>query len=408
MSLSTFIRTVGNPSRSSMKMQRLKRRIIKRFICSGNFTIAELSRETDFSIPTVTKIVNELLEADVIFDLGKVDTQGGRRPNTYGINSKCAYYLGVEVGRTAVSIALQDLKNEYVNSRENIHFTLENTRPSLEKLCSLINSFIADSGVNREDVIGACINLSGRVNSNAGLSYNFFFSENEALNSIIKSMIDIPVYLENDTRAMAYGEFKAGVVDKERDVIFVNMSWGLGIGIIIDGRLYYGKSGYSGEFGHSPVFDNNILCQCGKKGCLETEISGWALVRDFKEAIKNGNTSLIQQKHSLDDITMEDIMAAAVEDEDVLAIDFMAKIGEKMGRYLSILINIFNPELVVIGGSMASTADYMLYPLRSSIKKFSLNLVSHDCKIKISKLGRSAGVVGACYVVRERLLDMLD
>jgi len=408
MSLSSLIRIVGGSSRSAMKMQRLKNSIIKYFISSGAFTIAELSEITNFSIPTVTKIINELLEDEIIFDLGKVDTQGGRRPNTYGINPKSAFYMGVEVNRTSVTIAIQDLANEIVRIKEGIPFVLVNSRDSLDNLCSLINKFVSSSNIAKSDIIGVCINLTGRINSKEGLSYNFFFFEEDSLSSIIESKIHIPVFLENDTRAMAFGEYKAGVVDKEQNVIFVNMSWGVGIGIISNGRLYYGKSGYSGEFGHSPVFDNNILCHCGKKGCLETEVSGWALERDFRDAINNGETSLILKKLSVESITMEDVLNSVIEDEDVLAIDFISKIGEKTGRYLSILINIFNPELVVIGGAMAVTNDYLLFPVRASIKKYSLNLVSHDCELKMSKLGGSAGVIGACFIVRERLLDMLE
>ncbi len=102
-------------------------------------------------------------------------------------------------------------------------------------------------------IVGVCINFSGRINSMEGFSYNYFFSENRPLNEIISEQLNLPVHLENDTRAMAFGEYCEGVVDDEQNIIFVNYSWGVAIGMITDGKLYYGKSGYSGEFGHSTI-----------------------------------------------------------------------------------------------------------------------------------------------------------
>jgi predicted NBD/HSP70 family sugar kinase len=408
MSLSSLFTVPGNISRSAMKTQKLKRNIIKHFVANGNYTIAELSQKMDFSLPTITKVINELQEENIVFDFGKIDTTGGRRPNVFGINPKSGFYLGVEVNRQSVTMALQDLKNEFVKIKEGMPFVLMNTAESLDQLCQLINKFVAGSGIDKKNIISACINLTGRINSREGFSYNYFFFEENSLSSIIESKIGIKIFLENDSRAMAFGEYCCGIVEKERNVIFVNISWGVGIGIITDGKLYYGKSGYSGEFGHSPLFDNNILCQCGKKGCLETEVSGWALERDFKEDLDQGMTSLIADKYTPEQIKLEQILETIVQDEDVFAIDMISKLGEKMGRYLSILINIFNPELVVIGGSLSVTGDYLMLPIRSAIKKYSLNLVSHDMALKISKLGTRAGVIGACYTGRERFLDMLD
>jgi predicted NBD/HSP70 family sugar kinase len=262
---------------------------------------------------------------------------------------------------------------------------------------------VADSGIKREKIIGACINLSGRINSHKGFSYSYFFFEEKPLSEIIESQINIKTFLENDTRAMTYGEYYSGVVQDEKNVIFVNLGMGVGIGIISDGKLYYGKSGYSGEFGHSPVFDNEIICHCGKRGCLETEISGIALERKFKQALANGSNSILSGKKPIDEITVDDILSAINENEDSLAIEIIDEIGSKMGRYLSMLINIFNPELVVLGGALAETDRYLRLPVKTGIHKYSLSLVSLDMELKTSTLGSKAGVIGACYILRDKL-----
>jgi len=348
MNLSDLIDTPENISLAAHKMIQLKKRLIKHLTLKGDATIAELSSETAFSIPTINKIILELINEDIVYETGKLGTAGGRRPSQYGINPNACYYLGVEVNRKSVSIGIQNFKNDFVKLTENISYTLENTRESLDELCSLINQFVDDSGIKRNKILGACINLSGRINSTVGLSYSYFFFEEKPLSEIIESQINIRTYLENDTRAMAYGEYNCGVVENEKNVIFVNMNYGVGIGIIINGKLFYGKSGYSGEFGHSPVFDNEIICQCGKKGCLETETSGIALERKFKERLKSGSKSILSDKKPIEEITTEDILKAVVENEDTLAIEIINEIGDKLGRYLSMLINIFNPELMVL------------------------------------------------------------
>jgi Transcriptional regulator/sugar kinase len=403
MSLSVLLDFPEDISLSALKLIKLKKSVIKRLTLNGEATIAELCKETDFSIPTVTKIIAELIEDGIVSETGKVETAGGRKPSQYGINPNACYYLGVEVRRNSISIGIQDFNNRFVKISENIAYTLENTRESLFALCSIINHFVADSGVVREKIVGACINLSGRINSHKGFSYSYFFFEEKPLSEIIESQINIKTFLENDTRAMAYGEYNCGVVQGEKNVIFVNMGVGVGIGIISDGKLYYGKSGYSGEFGHSPVFDNEIICHCGKKGCLETEISGIALERKFKQALLNGSNSILSGKKPVDALTVEDILGAIKENEDSLAIEIIDEIGSKMGRYLSMLINIFNPELVVLGGALAETGMYLRLPVKTGIHKYSLSLVSLDMELKTSTLGAKAGIIGACYILRDKL-----
>jgi predicted NBD/HSP70 family sugar kinase len=403
MNLSILLDSPDDISLSALKLIKLKKSIIKRLTLLGVATISELCKQTDFSVPTVTKVISELIEEGIVNEMGKIGTAGGRRPSQYGINPNACYYLGVEVKRNSISIGIQDFNNNFVKYSEKISYTLDNNRESLNSMCSIINQFVDDSAVPRNKIIGACINLSGRINSLKGFSYSYFFFEEKPLSEIIESQINIKTFLENDTRAMAYGEYNCGVVQNEKDVIFVNMGWGVGIGIITDGKLYYGKSGYSGEFGHSPVFDNGIICHCGKKGCLETETSGIALERKFKESLLNGSTSILSGKKAIDDITIDDILIAIAENEDPLGIEIIDEMGSKMGRYLSMLINIFNPELVVLGGTLAEAGMYLRLPIRTNIHKYSLSLVSLDMALKMSTLGSKAGVIGACYILRDKL-----
>lgn len=264
-----------------------------------------------------------------------------------------------------------------------------------------------NSGVDKSKILGACVVLTGRTNSAKGYSESFFSNESEMLNVMIEKRIGIKTFIENDSRAMGYAEYSCGAGGTEKDVIYINLNWGFGISMICNGMLYYGMAGYSGEYGHSPVLDNQIICQCGKKGCLETEISGQALMRRFKEKLAAGSTSVVTTQKAVDEITMYDIIRAAVQYEDLLAIETIEEIGEKLGHYLSLLLNIFNPELVILGGDLSAAGSYLKMPMEAALHKYSLNLVLQNMKLKMSELGDKAGVVGGCYILRDRLFDMI-
>jgi len=407
MSISLLFNNSDSISLSALKTFNLKKDLVKLLTIDGENTIPNLSKETGYSIPKITKLIGELLEEGIVHDFGKIGTAGGRRPSIYGINPNAFYFLGVDVKKSAITIGLQSADSKNVQISEDVEYLLENTRESLDTLCKIINHFIDRSKVQRKKIVGACINLGGRINSHEGFSYSFFYFDEKPLATVIESKIGVKTYIENDSRAMTFGEYNCGVVQSEQEVLMINLSWGLGMGIVCKGQLYYGKSGYSGEFGHSPVFDNDIICQCGKKGCLETEVSGQALERKVKEKLRAGASSSLTRMYDLDSITVDNIIEAVNEHEDVLAIEVIEEMGEKLGRYIAMLVNIFNPELVIIGGTLAAVSSYIQLPIQTALRRHSLNLVNQDVKFKTAKLGVNAGVVGACHIVRGKFFGLI-
>ena len=384
----------------------LKKRIITHYIYSGNSTLTDLSKELDLSVPTVTKFVSEMCEEGYINEYGKLETTGGRHPILYGLNPESGYYIGVDIKKFAVNIGLINFKGDMVDLKMDIPYKLENTPEALEELCRIISNFIKKTKIKTDKILNININISGRVNPELGYSFSHFNFSERPLAEILTEKIGYQISIDNDTRAMTYGEFLRGCVKGEKDIIFVNISWGLGIGIIIDGKVYTGKSGFSGEFGHVNVFDNEILCHCGKKGCLETEASGSALHRILLERIKNGASSILSNRINTCEtpLTLDEIIAA-VNKEDLLCIEIVEEIGQKLGKHIAGLINIFNPELVIIGGTLSQTEDYITQPIKSAIRKYSLNLVNKDSVITTSKLKGEAGVIGACMLARSRMFE---
>ncbi|WP_026903055.1 ROK family transcriptional regulator [Pedobacter glucosidilyticus] len=401
----TFFEEINNDSLAGVALKNIniKKAVISYFANTGNSTIADLCKELALSAPKVNNILNDLLADGLVKDYGKVESTGGRKPNIYGLVAESAFFIGVDVKKTHINIGLSDLKKNIIKYTEHLPYQLANTQESLDELYELIRNFIKSLKTPKDKILGIGINLSGRINYTTGNSYNAFHFNKKPLNKIMENSLGIKVFLENDSNAMAFGEFSSGVVNGEKNVLFLNVDYGLGLGIIINNQLYYGKSGFAGEFGHIPMFKNEVLCYCGKKGCLETEASGNYLLRMFKEKLASGLASSININPK--NIQLEDIIKA-VNQDDTLAIETLADMADNLGRGIALLINIFNPELIVIGGSLAATGDYLRLPIRSAINKYSLSLVNVDTKIQISQLGEKSGVVGACLLSRNRVFNI--
>ena len=250
------------------------------------------------------------------------------------------------------------------------------------------------------------MNVSGRVNPESGYSYSWFNFGEVPLSQLMSEKTGYEVSIDNDTRAMTYGEYLRSNISEKKDVLFVNVSWGVGLGIIIGGKVYAGKSGFAGEFGHTPAYDNGLICHCGKKGCLETEASGNAIYRKLVERVQQGEMSLLADAVMKGELITLEMIADAVNKEDTLCIELVEELGYELGKHIAGLMNLFNPEMVIIGGILSTTDDYLILPIKTSIKKHSLNMVNKDTIIKVSFLRERAGMIGACMLARSRVFDI--
>lgn len=384
----------------------LKKTILSYLTTHEEATIADLSGELTLSIPTITRFVQELKEEGYLADLGKLSTGGGRRPNVFGLAADAFYFIGADIRRRRIDFVLLDFKGHILQKKQEIPFILENTPEALEQVCLETEKFISETEADKKEILGIGFSLTGRIDSNNGYSYTYFNFSETPLTDILYQRLGIRTYIENDSRAMMYAEKTSGVVKEEKNVIFLNVGRGVGIGMLIDNKLYSGKTGFAGEFGHIPLFNNEKLCHCGKKGCLETEASGLALEKIFIEHLKSGETSILaEQWEKGQEILLYDIIQAA-NDEDILAISLISEMAEKLGRGVGILINLFNPELVVIGGSLSLAGDYLMLPLKTAINKYSLSLIRKDTCFKRSKLGDNASAIGAAMLLRAKIMNL--
>lgn len=394
--LERFLHELDNGSKSGL----IKKQIVEYFLRCGNTPIPDVAKELNFSVPTISKYVAEMCEDGLLCDYGKVETKEGRHPNSYGVNADACYFIGVDIKWFALNIALMNFSGEILHINTNTDFRFENSLQKRDEVCRLVSAYIDALEIDTNKIININVNISGRVNPESGYSFSIFNFEEKPLAEVMSEQIGRHVTIENDTRAMAYGEYNKYYSGERKNVIFVNASWGIGIGVVINGEIYSGKSGYAGEFGHMSVYNNEILCHCGKKGCLETEASGVAIHRELLRRIAAGESSVLSPDVAAGrKITMRDIIDA-VGREDMLCIELVEEVGQKLGKQIANLINIFNPELVIVGGTLALTGDYLMQPIKTAVRKYSLNLVSSDSQILVSKLKDRAGIYGSCMIAR--------
>lgn len=383
-----------------------KTALLNLLIEHGGQTIAELSSSLGVSVPYTTKTLNELIEDGLIEVTGKKDNYSKRAPKIYDLIATSGYFLGIDTGKQSLTFGICDFCGNMVAEPELIHFDYQDTPECFDRFINLINEYIQRSGIARSQIKKACMSIGGRVNPEIGCAYNYFTCTEMPLAEALTERLDLPFCIDNDTRCMTYGEYLKGVCKGLKNIIFVNVSWGIGIGIIFDGKLYLGKSGFSGEIGHMHIYNNDIICHCGKTGCMETETSGSALLRKMKEALENGGTSVLSDKvkNQHQELTLQDILDA-IKKEDVLSIETLQKVAVELGTNLAGIINIFNPEMLVIGGDLSVTGAYLTQPICMGIKKFSLNMVNEDSQVAASTLKEHAGLIGACLMARSKYLN---
>ena len=382
------------------------RRLLEQFIAKGASTIPELSKGIGVSLPTTTNALNELMGQGLVREIGKKADSAGRIPMVYDLQPTAGYFVGVNPEMDCLALAASDFCGNLITEKQKVPYVYENTPESLAEMGKIINVFIDNLPIKREEILEVCVNVAERVRPLDGRAYNMFNFLEEPLAEKLTKLLELPTCIENDSRSMTYGEFVKGCCKGKKDVIFVNVCWGLGIGIIIDGKLYQGKSGFSGEIGHMHIYNNDIICHCGKTGCMETETSGSALLRKMNQKLQEGGTSVLTDKvmKQHQELTLQDILDA-IQKEDVLSIESLQRMAVELGTNLAGIINTFNPEMLVIGGDLSVTGDYLTQPICMGIKKFSLNMVSEDSQIVTSALKDHAGLIGACLMARSKILQ---
>ena len=311
--------------------------------------------------------------------------------------------LAVDLGGTKI-IAAVVLPDGKIVSR-NYCLTMADKCPEIviDRILSAVNGVIAQAKLKTSDLMGVGIAAAGILDVRKGIittSPNLPDWHDVPLRSILADKLDIVTYLINDASAAALGEHRFGSGRGFDNMIYLTVSTGIGGGIIVDGELYFGADGCAGELGHMTIEVDGPRCNCGNLGCLEALASGWAVVREARTRINRGKKSSIVAiaGGKLENVTAENI-AAAARQGDRLACDIVTEAANHLGVGLANLVNIFNPELIVIGGGLSKMGDMLLKPARKVLKERAFQLPADTVRIVRARLGSNAGVIGAAAYV---------
>ncbi|TDQ76727.1 ROK family transcriptional regulator [Sphingobacterium yanglingense] len=376
-------------------MKTLNQAILSALYYQTPQSIAELSNAIGKSVPNVTRSIQELLKDNLISSEGLAPSTGGRRAIHYSLNIEILpIVLAIAIDQYNMSISLIDLSNRTI--KEQKHINLHQNEGSLQRIIASIDSFLENE--NKSNILAIGISMPGFVDSEKGI--NFSYAVTDPLYNIkdaIERHLHIPTYIENDSTVIAIAEHQFGKAKGSNNALVINLNWGVGLGMILEGSLFKGHSGYAGEFSHIPLSNQNKLCSCGKRGCLEVEASLIAALGYASEQIENGQISQLTANYGQEGRISVDQLIAAALNGDQVAIESFAKIGYMLGKGIATLIHIINPEKVIISGKGSEIGQILLPQIQASMLEFSIQRLSKDTSIEISTL-HNAQIIGTASI----------
>lgn len=386
-----------------MKNTPLKSLIIKNLYFDKGLSCAELSEILDKSLPSISKAINELIEDGLVIEDGYARSSGGRRPLVYSIKADALYMLTVAMDQFSTRIQLIDLLNNPIGDMMIVELPLWDNPGALAELIIQLNDYIDSTGIQRDRFAGIGIGMPGFINVNEGINYTHLATDGRSLTQLLTTETGIPTYIDNDSSLIALAEQKFGIAKSRKDVMVINLGWGIGLGMILNDDIYRGHNGFAGEFSHIPISDSNNLCACGKRGCLEAEASLLVVVQKAIEGIKEGRISMLKYIEEDHPKLVGDAIMDAANSGDQFAIELLSDAGYKIGKALAILIHIMNPASIVLSGRGAIVGKILLAPIQQALTKYCIPRLAASTELLISELGFDAELVGAAILVMENM-----
>ena len=384
-----------------------KRKIIRHLSkYKESLTISEIASLIDLSIPICTNLIRELVKGKYLIKQSKKTSENGRRPFTYSFNKNSFYVVGVEILSKFIQLSIFNTDLDNIHTSTDRSFTLSNDKECLDYITTFIEKAFIDSNINKKDIIGIGVGMREVVKDSYGeLSY-FFPEEAISLKEHLESKVNLSIIIDNDTRTIGVAEQTLGIGKGVDNAIVVKVSRTLGLSIIANKHLIKGSYGAAGNFNHTQFEKGNELCECGKTGCLGTEVGGNALLKGLKSAIENGRNSIYFDREKLSDYKYHDILEAVLKGDE-LSLKLVQDQGYTLGKALGNVVNLLDPELVIIGGEYVMVKDFFIDAVKMGIIKTGLiNTVKH-CDVNSSTLSRYLGAkAGACMLLKA--CDMID
>ncbi|MGQ7870978.1 ROK family protein [Sunxiuqinia sp. sy24] len=388
---------------SELKHYKLRMQIIRYLYKKSPQPASYLSKKTHVSLPTVRSVLDELISEKIICVSGVGKSKGGRRPTIYSLLEDSYFIMAIEVGHHKAKALLLNSHNKEITAIHEYATNIDD--PLLEEHTEAVfDELLAESGLTKEKIAAIGLSMPGLIDSQSGVNQTIKDPTAQVVKKRFVQHFNMPIYIENDARMQALGEFVFGKARNTKNTLVLNWNWGLGLGMILDGQIHQGSNGCAGEFSHLRIIPQGKLCSCGKQGCLQTIASSQTLLDMAREEIEKGNqsqlTSLCTNKPELLNIAA---IIDCAKKGDELCIALLHKLSSNLGWGLSILIQLYNPELIVLNGPITQAGKYVLIPIQQALNQYCLDNIINDVRIEISELGEHSGLKGVAVMVFQKL-----
>lgn len=375
--------------------------ILKELYYNRSMSCLDLSKVIDKSLPNTALRLTELMEKGAVLEDGYAPSTGGRKPLLYSLARDFMYTLSVAVDQFQIRMAVMSMRREIVSHIHEAAIIFYNNTAFVRALADEIEKFLSVAGIEKYRIAGIGIAMPGFVDPDQGVNYSIAGAD--AVVSIVSERTGMRVFVDNDSSVIGLAEQKFGAAGKATNAMVINIGWGVGLGMILDGQLFRGTDGFAGEFSHIPMFSNKKLCSCGKYGCLETESSLSFILEITKDRLGKGAlSSLSLSKIDQDNIEQSFwLVRDAALKGDKMAIGIFSEAGYNIGRGVAILVHLLNPELIVLSGRGATAGKIWEAPIQQALNEHCIPRLAENTRIIVSKLGHQAGLLGAAALVME-------
>jgi N-acetylglucosamine repressor len=371
----------------------------------------EIARNTNLSTATVSRLVDSLIKNDrLLVERETIPVSKGRPMKSLYFGNNERFIIGIDLGTTFIRGMLTNMNAEPIKEIEVVTESLKDPEYVLNKVVDVIERLSTTSIVKKDQIMAVGIAVAGVINlENGVVVYSPAFQwRNIKFREFIQSRIKLPLYFDNVNRVMALGELTFGKGNDFDNMICINVGYGIGAGIIINKKLFYGTDGMAGEFGHVPVTgDNLIMCPCGNKSCLTAYSSGDAIAQRTRLLMKESSSEMLMHlcQNVPENLTAE-MVADAARQNDKIAVEVFRQSVHHLGLSIAGLINTFNPQVIFIGGGVAQNGDIFWEPLKEVIQENVFDKISTKYHVlPVTFLDRAA-MYGAVGLVIKEILNM--
>jgi glucokinase-like ROK family protein len=375
----------------------------------GGISRAEVARQIGLTRAAISSIANDLIADGLVREIENGPASGGRRPILLEFNPKRGYVIGVDMGASHLALVLADFSAQVVFELERSFDIKQGPEAGLRQVDECLRAALRHFNLSIEDILAIGLGVPGPVSAKTGMIRNPSVMpgwEGYPIHAKLVELWACPVSVDDDAGLGAIGEWAYGAGRGERYLTYIKVGSGIGAGLLLEGRIYRGQAGRAGEIGHITVRENGPLCSCGNYGCLEALAGGEAIARKARAAVQAGRRSQLGSISPLENISAEDV-AAAARLGDLVAQRIMTEAGVYLGIAVAGLVNILNPGMVVIGGGVAQVGDLLLEPVRQSVRERSLRSAAQAVRITSAVLGRRSTSMGAVVQALNSALDRL-